>query len=81
VVCHGTPFQETDKIKVGQTVKNALDEGFTNHLKEGKRLYSEADREMGNKPVQISQFDDFLRKIKTLFMKMKRTLKMALGLI
>lgn len=75
VVRYGTPFQETDKIKVGQTVKNALDEGFTNHLKEGKRLYSEADRKMGNKPVQISQFDDFLKKDQNFVYENEKNLK------
>ena len=62
VVRHGTSFQEGDKIQIGKTLKNDLQSGYDNHIAEGKKLYQEADKLQGNKPVNVGQFNDFIGK-------------------
>ena len=62
VVRHGTSFQEGDKIQIGKTLKNDLQSGYDAHIAEGKRLYQEADKLQGDKPVNVNQFNDFLGK-------------------
>lgn len=57
---HGTPFQEGDKIKVGKTIKDALQEGYESHQKETTSLYKEATNTLGNTPVELKGFNDFL---------------------
>jgi len=57
---HGTPFQEGDKIKVGRTIKDALQEGYDNHATETKGLYKEATDTLGKTPVELKGFNEFL---------------------
>jgi len=60
VIRHGTNFQEGDKIKVGKTIKDALQEGYDEHQAETKTLYKEAANAHGNTPVSVNKFNDFL---------------------
>jgi hypothetical protein len=61
VIRHGTSFQEGDKIRVGKTIKDALQEGFEGHQAGTKTLYKEATEKLGNKPVELGKFNDFLK--------------------
>lgn len=61
VIRHGTSFQEGDKIKVGKTIKDALQEGYDAHQKGTTKLYKEASDNLGSTPVQLSKFDEFLK--------------------
>jgi hypothetical protein len=60
-VRYGTNFQEGDKITVGKTIKDALQEGYDNHIKESADLYKEAEKIHGNIPVPLKDFNDFLK--------------------
>jgi hypothetical protein len=60
VIRHGTSFQEGDKIKVGKTIKDALQEGYDEHQAETKTLYADAAKIHGNTPVSVNKFNDFL---------------------
>jgi len=60
VIRHGTSFQEGDKIKVGKTIKDALQEGYDEHQAETKTLYADAAKIHGNTPVNVNKFNDFL---------------------
>ena len=57
---HNTPFQEGDKIKVGRTIKDALQEGYDSHQKETTGLYKEATDTLGSTPVELKGFNEFL---------------------
>jgi hypothetical protein len=61
VVRYGTSFQEGDKIQVGKTIKDALQEGFDDHVKETGKLYKEATDLIGDKPVTVNNFNEFLK--------------------
>jgi hypothetical protein len=60
VIRYDTPFQEGDKIKVGRTIKDALQEGYDNHATETKGLYKEATDTLGKTPVELKGFNEFL---------------------
>ena len=61
VIRHGTSFQEGDKIRVGKTIKDALQEGFEGHQTGTTALYKEATDKLGNKPVELGKFNEFLK--------------------
>jgi len=61
VIRHGTSFQEGDKIRVGKTIKDALQEGYEGHQKGTTALYKEATDTLGNSPVQLGKFNEFLK--------------------
>jgi hypothetical protein len=61
VIRHGTSFQEGDKIRVGKTIKDALQEGFEGHQKGTTTLYKEATDKLGDKPVELGKFNEFLK--------------------
>jgi hypothetical protein len=61
IVRYGTSFQEGDKIQVGKTIKDALQEGFDDHVKETGKLYKEATDLIGDRPVTVNNFNEFLK--------------------
>jgi len=61
VIRHGTSFQEGDKIRVGKTIKDALQEGYEGHQTGTTTLYKEATDKLGNKPVELGKFNEFLK--------------------
>lgn len=61
VIRHGTSFQEGDKIRVGKTIKDALQQGYDNHQKATTVLYKEATDKLGNTPVELGKFNEFLK--------------------
>lgn len=61
VIRHGTSFQEGDKIRVGKTIKDALQEGYDAHQKGTTTLYKEATEKLGDKPVELGKFNEFLK--------------------
>lgn len=61
VIRHGTSFQEGDKIRVGKTIKDALQEGYDAHQKGTTQLYKEATDALGERPVELGKFNEFLK--------------------
>ncbi|WP_071461846.1 hypothetical protein [Polynucleobacter asymbioticus] len=53
-------FQEADKIKVGTTIKDALQESYEGHKAKTSELYKEAGEQLGDKPVNLDNFNNFL---------------------
>lgn len=59
---YGTPEQQGDLIKIGDKVKDALNEGYKKHIAEGKKLYEDAAKQHGDKPVSVDKFSEFLKQ-------------------
>ena len=57
---HGTEWQQGDKIKVGKEIKEGLQESFENYEKETVKLYNDANKLHGEKPVNLEKFDEFI---------------------
>lgn len=62
VVRYGTPEEMTDRIKAGQTVKNAIGEGYEEHQAKTTELYKQAEKEHGDKPVELPGLSDYINK-------------------
>ena len=57
---HGTEWQQADKIKVGKEIKKGVQESFENYEKETAKLYNDANKLHGEKPVTLDKFNEFL---------------------
>ena len=57
---YGTPEQVGDQINAGQKIKNGLQAGYDNWVKEGENLYVKADKDMAGVPVQLHSTNDVL---------------------
>ncbi|WP_071466771.1 hypothetical protein [Polynucleobacter asymbioticus] len=53
-------FQESDKIKAGTTIKDALQESYDQHKAQTADLYKEATQKLGNRPVSLDNFNNFI---------------------
>lgn len=61
VVRYGTAEQQGDLIKEGKTIKSALKEGIDAYNAETSNLYKEAEKSFGDKPVNLNNFNDYLK--------------------
>lgn len=57
---YDTQWQQGDKIAVGKDIKEALQNSFDNYEKDTSKLYKDADKLHGKKPVNLDKFNEFL---------------------
>lgn len=58
----GSQFEITDEMERGKAIKTALEDAQKAHADETTRLYDKASEEVGNVPVELTGFKQFLDK-------------------
>lgn len=57
----GTEFETTDKMEAGKVIRESAEDALNKHNEKTNQLYEKARSEHGDKPVELSKLNDFLK--------------------
>lgn len=57
----GTQFETTDKMDAGEIIRKSAEDALNKHNEKTTELYDKAKQVFGDKPVELSKLNDFLK--------------------